>query len=781
MRAQEAPAAEVVKTSVTVTAQRGASEETSTSLALVYAKRAPEQPGGMDKVLAGTPGVVPQSTTPGQASPTLRGLTGYQTLLMLDGVRLNTSIFRSGPNQYSAFVDGTQVEQVEVLMGPASAAYGSDAMGGAVHFVTRSVEEGQRRFAVGTGAASGDLSGAVDSSFGWDTAKFSVLGSGFLRRHNDVRAGGGLDSHNVYTRYAGYTLEQARARMGERMPETAYTQAGWQVKGAWKRGAEERLTAFAERGAQYGVRGYRELMGGQGRLQALYEPQTLELGYLRYERPSAGPLERVSVTGSWNRQADHSRRQGANYADAVIVDRNGVTVYGLSAQAGRRLGTKALVLGGVDAQRERVRSYRSVAPAQFPDGALYTAAAPFVQVSAQPWSRVRVQGGLRYNRNRFELPEAQRVPLLGPEQRFTALVGNVSGAVRVVKALEVIGTYSQGFRAPNVSDLGATGLTTQGFEIPAEVAAGAGGLLALDATEGALPRGGQRLQALGAERLANYEAGLRYRAAHWVARVQGYSAVLDNPIVRRTVLFGAGAVPASLNGIGVSALPQTAAQRAAGVVTVATVYDGRAVKTGTNDGGLRYQGISAEAEWRPGGSWMVSGSYSYMNGREILPNRTPRRLPPQDGAVRVVWRPKGRFSVQSMWIVNGRQERLSTGDVDDERMGASRSRRDIQAFFRTPIGLSTAIEGTVGQVMERLLPLNQVVNGVLVAAETTKVPMVTAVESWWRVDASVAYEVGKAWRISAGVENAGDRHYRVSGSGADGLGRSVFMRSEYRF
>lgn len=89
------------------------------------------------QALLGVPGTSVQETGPGQGSPYLRGFTGYQTLMRIDGIRLNNSVFRSGPNQYWGTVDAYSIDRLEVVRGPSSVLFGSDAIGGTVNVVTR--------------------------------------------------------------------------------------------------------------------------------------------------------------------------------------------------------------------------------------------------------------------------------------------------------------------------------------------------------------------------------------------------------------------------------------------------------------------------------------------------------------------------------------------------------------------------------------------------------------------------------------------------------------------
>jgi hemoglobin/transferrin/lactoferrin receptor protein len=78
------------------------------------------------------PGVMVQKTGPGRSNPIIRGFSISQNVLMADGVRVNNPVLRSGPNEYWNTLDPYLYSNLELIMGPGSLLYGSDAMGGVV-------------------------------------------------------------------------------------------------------------------------------------------------------------------------------------------------------------------------------------------------------------------------------------------------------------------------------------------------------------------------------------------------------------------------------------------------------------------------------------------------------------------------------------------------------------------------------------------------------------------------------------------------------------------------
>lgn len=77
-----------------------------------------------------------QKSQQGGGSPMIRGFSTNRVLLTVDGVRMNTAIFRSGNLQNVISLDPFAIENTEVFFGPGSVIYGSDAIGGAMNFQT---------------------------------------------------------------------------------------------------------------------------------------------------------------------------------------------------------------------------------------------------------------------------------------------------------------------------------------------------------------------------------------------------------------------------------------------------------------------------------------------------------------------------------------------------------------------------------------------------------------------------------------------------------------------
>jgi hemoglobin/transferrin/lactoferrin receptor protein len=89
-------------------------------------------------LLANLPGVRVQKSQFGGGSPVIRGMEANRVLLVVDGVRMNNAIYRMGHLQNSITISPNIIERTEVIFGPSSVVYGSDALGGVVHFYTKS-------------------------------------------------------------------------------------------------------------------------------------------------------------------------------------------------------------------------------------------------------------------------------------------------------------------------------------------------------------------------------------------------------------------------------------------------------------------------------------------------------------------------------------------------------------------------------------------------------------------------------------------------------------------
>ena len=96
-----------------------------------------QQQASTADILTASGQVFVQKSQAGGGSPVVRGFEASRVLLMVDGIRMNSAIFRAGHLQNIITVDNMILDRVEIIYGPSSTLYGSDALGGVVNLFTK--------------------------------------------------------------------------------------------------------------------------------------------------------------------------------------------------------------------------------------------------------------------------------------------------------------------------------------------------------------------------------------------------------------------------------------------------------------------------------------------------------------------------------------------------------------------------------------------------------------------------------------------------------------------
>ena len=141
------------------------------------------------ELLAADGKVLVQKSQQGGGSPILRGFEASRVLLVVDGVRMNNLIYRAGHLQNAITVDQNMLERAEVLFGTASTVYGSDALGGVVHFYTKKpqLDTTLGNVMVRYGSVNQEKTAHVDFNFGYK--KFAYITSFTYSNFGDLTMG----------------------------------------------------------------------------------------------------------------------------------------------------------------------------------------------------------------------------------------------------------------------------------------------------------------------------------------------------------------------------------------------------------------------------------------------------------------------------------------------------------------------------------------------------------------------------------------------------------------
>jgi outer membrane receptor protein involved in Fe transport len=773
-----------IATHVIVTATRGVEESTfrvPESTSVVSRADMDARPHVLTpEVLREEPGILLQQTTSAQASPIIRGFTSQSNVYLIDGVRFNTSTWRGGPSQYLAWVNGDVVDRMEIVRGPGSVQFGSDALGGTIN-----VRTAQPEFAVAGTHVGGTFEGvttSVDRSSG-GTADIAIQGSaaafhvgGGMTHVQDMRAGGGLDSHASVTRFLGLPSSV----IGARLPGTGFDQAGGYLTGRIRAGANATINVTFMHDEQTSATRYDRTYGGDGLYKSGFSPQTLDFGVMRYARQGLAGFDEVSGAFSVNRQADGRFEQ--TRPTAILDAQQGTTTaYGYQLEGRRRLGARhQLSVGteyygeGINAARTQTNPLNGAVTAQRPDvptGTDYTSLGVFAQdVTDLIPGRVSVRGGLRYGHFGFSTVADSSFGVPAEQVTTQALTFSVGTVVSLTKNLNATFTMGRGFRAPNAADLGAIGLSGGGgFEITPDRATALGGLVGTTGGTDAVSSG-QAVPALGPEVLYSYEGGLKFSTARVGASVAAYDLEYLNSVQRRAIVFPSNVVGQTISGYTI------VRQDASGLAYIA--QDARPIGTRANADHARITGLDAEGHVKIGRQWSATAFFSMTNGHLLSTGEYLRRMAPPLGGARLRWSAPGRHAwLEGVLSFARAQTRFNSGDITDARIGANRTRASIASYFNgTAVdlglvqgGLLVATGETLAQVQTRLL------------GSASGAPLFATAPGFVAVGARAGWDPSPRFGLAVIGENLTDRNYRLYGSGVDAPGRNIQVRVHVRF
>ena len=441
-------------------------------------------------LLINTGKIFVQKSQQGGSSPVLRGFEASRVLLVIDGVRMNNAIYRSGHLQNVITSDQNSLSRVEIMYGPSSTIFGSDALGGIVHLITKSpVLSGDKKFLT-TGSAFTRYSSVnnektihADVSIGgkklawfqsYNYSDFGdmKMGSNYLskypnfgKRSTYVGKVNGVDSVLVnpddrVQKFSGYKQWDIIQKLLFKQNDHISHSLNFQLSNTTDVPRYDRLQDIKNFGGSIGttLRFAEWYYGPQKRIMGAYELNAIKLGFLD------------ALKANINYQDIEESRQTREYRryDRFDSQVEKVKVFGITISARKDIGNSELTFGA-DAQLNDVKSTASRTnlttgavskiATRYPDGKnkmnnfgifaqhLYKFKnKKLVLNDGIRLQSINLQSNVMDN-SFFHLPDT------AVKQNSIAVTGNLGVVYTPIKNTTVKASVSSGFRAPNIDDL----------------------------------------------------------------------------------------------------------------------------------------------------------------------------------------------------------------------------------------------------------------------------------------------------------------------------------------
>lgn len=476
-------------------------------------------------------------------SPMIRGFATNRLLYSVDGVRMNNAIFRAGNIQNVISLDPFAISSTEVLFGPGSVSFGSDAIGGVMVFSTLrprlSLTTSPEVFGSATfrmASASGEITGHAHAGVGWE--KWAMLTSFSTTNFGDLKQGlhGPKDYIMPYVVIPAYVHEgeikdQVVANEDTRLQSPSkYSQYNLmqKVRYAPARGWNMEYAFHLSETSEYArYDRHQRMRNGLPRYAEWnYGPQQWMMNHFNVSHTSPTIIyDSLKIDIAWQRFAESRisrelnkplRETQLERVDAWSVNTDFIKTfhdkidfsYGMEYVQNKVVSTAE----ALDLSTETVHDI----PARYPH-ANWISLGLYAQAEWRAHRTLNIAAGLRYNHyiiNSDFSKVGYKVPF---EHLQSSNAGNVSGNIginwRPSSAFLLRLNYARGFRAPNVDDMGKL----------------------FDSADGYVTVPNPSLQPEYAD---NFEVGFATHFSSWLRfDATAYYTRLGNAIVRRNYIF----------------------------------------------------------------------------------------------------------------------------------------------------------------------------------------------------------------------------------------------------
>ena len=404
-------------------------------------------------MLSNIPGVFVQKTNLGGGSAFVRGLTGNQTLLIIDGIRFNNSTFRYGPNQYLNTIDPSIISKIELLKGSGSVQYGSDALTGVVNFFTLQPEFTARKTFGGQLSARVATEGMELSEqfkMTYSSENTGIVFVGANKQFGDILRGGGLGLQ----RPTGYNEWDYFGKIRQQLSKI------WVLEGLIQATQQTQVPVFHKVQLE-------NFKINEMDLQKYQRSYLKAIG--QYENPI---FKKIELSMSQQTSIEQRKLQ-KNASTTLRAERDEINTLGILADVQSQFSSTWSAHSGIDYFNDRINSSREdnnltnnsikALRGLYPNNAGYQYQSVYSihHLDLDAW---QVETGLRYHQNVASLPDTT----LGLTQvKSSALVYSLGVARAISQGISLYANTSSGFRAPNMDDLGSLGIVDFRYELPA--------------------------------------------------------------------------------------------------------------------------------------------------------------------------------------------------------------------------------------------------------------------------------------------------------------------------